>query len=183
MDLDGKPSASPTSALSSLSSISPGTTTNFASTSTAGKSTRRPMSREELYRLVEDLVTHGYGSQLYREVLEAVDEAALTCLQRMVNVAPGCVSIGGGEGGNGVGVGIGGCGGGGGVVMFVPTDAAASKHDALNPEAHTTSDAILAQIHAVCGSYYEYLRCVRSVFLHLDRRFVYLPGAGGNWKR
>ena len=166
MDLDGKPSASsPTSA-----------STTFTST-TAGKSTtRRPMSREELYRLVEDLVTHGYGPQLYRAVLEAVDDAANTCLWRMVDVAPGCVSMGGSDG----------SGRKGGVVLFVPTDAASAKHDhgaGADSASTTTSDAILSQIHSVCGSYYEYLRCVRSVFLHLDRRFVYLPGAGNNWKR
>ena len=168
MDLDGKPSASsPTSATSAPTSL--------------GKSTRRPMSREELYRLVEDLVTHGYGPQLYRAVLEAVDEAALTCLWRMVDVAPGCVSMGDGVSGGG-----GSSGSGNGGVLFVPTDAASAQHDhgaGADSASTTTSDAILNQIHAVCGSYYEYLRCVRSVFLHLDRRFVYLPGAGSNWKR
>ena len=141
---------------------------------------RRPMSREELYRLVEDLVTHNYGPQLYGAVLEAMDEAALTCLRRMVDVAPGCVEVDAGAGG----------GGGSGnnkAVLFVPDGAAASAADSSGIAGAdgnaTTSDAILAQIHAVCASYYEYLRCVRSVFLHLDRRFVFLPGGGGDWKR
>ena len=153
-----------------------------AATAAPGKQqhARRPMSREELYRLVEDLVTHKYGPQLYDAVLEAMDEAALTCLRRMVNVAPGCVEVDASAGG----------GGGSGnnkAVLFVPDGAAASAADSSGIAGAdgnaTTSDAILAQIHAVCASYYEYLRCVRSVFLHLDRRFVFLPGGGGDWKR
>ena len=139
------------------------------------KQRRRPMSREELYRLVEDLVTHNYGPQLYDAVLRAMDEAARTCLRRMVGVAPGCVEVET-------------------TVRFVPDGGAASSSTSggatdssgIGTDGNaTTSDAILAQIHSVCASYYEYLRCVRSVFLHLDRRFLYLPGgaSGGVWKR
>lgn len=157
---------------------------------------RRPVSREELYGLVEDLVTHNYGPQLYGAVLAAVDEAAGTCLRRMVGVAPGCVEVD-----------RGGATKAKRAVLFVPGGAAASSSATAGgaPAASTststatagiptgadgasatTSDAILAHIHAVCASYYEYLRCVRSVFLHLDRRFVYIPGGGaggGDWKR
>lgn len=159
-------------------------TASLASNTTADYTTkqqRRPMSREELYRLVEDLVTHNYGPQLYGAVLEAMDEAALTCLRRMVNVAPGCVEVDAGAGGGG------GASGNNKAVLFVPDGAAASAADPSGIAGAdgnaTASGAILAQIHAVCASYYEYLRCVRSVFLHLDRRFVFLPGVGGDWKR
>ena len=169
---------------------------------TAKPRRRRPMSREELYRLVEDLVTHNYGPRLYDQVLRAMDGAALTCLRRMVGVAPGCIEVNAsGDGGNGNGK----------AVLFVPDGGAASSatpgggttttasssagippgsagagagRTAGPAAAPASSEAILDQIHKVCASYYEYLRCVRSVFLHLDRRFVFLPGSqGGDWKR
>mmetsp|Transcript_24933 Transcript_24933/g.72123 ORF Transcript_24933/g.72123 Transcript_24933/m.72123 type:complete len:1025 (-) Transcript_24933:63-3137(-) len=176
MDLDDQPSTSTTT---TAAADAPTTTTS----GTQSHHRRRPMSREELYRLVEDLVTHNYGPQLYGAVVAAVDGAARTCLARMVGAAPGCVGMGSVGSGSG-------SGGGkkGGLVLFVPTGSATSTSaSSSNPTPNfaaeggstTTSDAILSQIHAVCGSYYEYLRCVRSVFLHLDRRFVYLPGGSG----
>ena len=159
--------------------VTPSLASNTNADSTTKQHARRPMSREELYRLVEDLVTHNYGPQLYEAVLEAMDDAAWTCLRRMVNVAPGCVEVDAGGGGGG--------GGNNKAVLFVPDGAAASAADSSGIAGAdgnaTASGAILAQIHAVCASYYEYLRCVRSVFLHLDRRFVFLPGGGGDWKR
>lgn len=154
---------------------------------------RRPMSREELYRLVEDLVTHNFGPKLYGEVVQAMDEAALTCLRRLVGVAPGCVEV---ESSVATSssmsplppsvmfnlVELRGASGGAGTSALTVGQSGSSSSASQNGSATAVSDAVLSNVDRVCASYYEYLRCVRSVFLHLDRRFVFVPGRE-DWKR
>jgi len=187
MDIDGAASTGPVPVES--------TAANPASPTTKK---RRPVSREELYRLVEDLVAHGHGPQLYGDVVRHVDGAARTCLGRLVGSAPGCVSIG--DGGcekeevvvfvrtaSGGSSGTAGAPSAGDAQTVTMDDGAAAPGAAPASASDADADAdsaVLSRVHAVVASYYEYLRCVRSVFLHLDRRFVYLPGAaGGDWKR
>jgi uncharacterized Zn-finger protein len=77
-------SQSPTSALSSPNSASGNATT--------APFRERPISREELYKSVEDLCVHKYGAKLYKEIVDAMDEAALESLARLCQ-ADGAVEL------------------------------------------------------------------------------------------
>jgi hypothetical protein len=54
-------------------------------------------SREELYGKVQDLCSHGYGPQLYRDILLVLNRASFACVKRLVSVSQG----GGGRAGGG----------------------------------------------------------------------------------
>ena len=136
----------------------------------------RPVSREELYRLVEDVVAHGHGPELYAAVVAHVGGAAKACLSRMEGRAPGCVRAGAGAGAGGGGDSDSGSGSGSGGTAFLLQADGDGQPDGTGSAAATAS--VLAAADAACSSYHEYLRCVRSVFLHLDRRFVWIPAGG-----
>ena len=48
---------------------------------------KRPISREELYRSVEDLCIHKFGAKLYQQVASAINDAASESLARLSTTA------------------------------------------------------------------------------------------------
>jgi hypothetical protein len=117
---------------------------------------RRRLSREELYTSVQDLIVHGYGKELYGEVVNIVDRAAGEVVMRLTgeglvksdDMVGYCPEI---------------------IVAILGTD---EKHQGL----HEKRLELLKQWHAVCRVSYaeEYLTFVRSIFLVLDRAFVFM---------
>lgn len=136
---------------------------------------RRPIGREELYRSVEDLVVHGHGPRLYSELLGAMDDAAGECLDRVLpNSAARATAAGGG--------------GGAAPPSSDRTGFVTDGRGVHRPPAGAVGedvppDRILTALRTTYESYVEYLTFVRSIFLHLDRAFVYVPddsvGGGG----
>jgi len=113
------------------------------------------MSREELYRSVEDLCVHGHSTKLYGDVCQVLENGALYCLQKLTNNesnstwAPGAVSMKDSRNTK--------------VSNVVFHQTFAPSHDSLR---------ILSSVREIYSDYLEYLTFVRSIFLYLDRSFV-----------
>lgn len=147
-------------------------------------------SREELFGKVQDLCTHGFGPRLYRELIVFMDQAALACvsrLQSMEAAAPAPVgsssSAGGSVNDNDTGNGH---------------HNSAPKYPTRNCAADSSGDRIyftsleeersgsgegsivLQNVWEMYSDYLQFLNCVRSIFLTLDRMFLYLPPGIGS---
>ena len=129
------------SSATSLSRNRPGSPTSVAPTGGI------PISREELYRSVEDLCVHGYSTRLYNDVCQVLETGALHCLLKLTDeksntCAPGAISLSG-------------------QVVF---------HQTFTPSNHSLR--ILNCAREIYSDFLEYLTFVRSIFLYLDRTFV-----------
>lgn len=137
--------------ISSATSIASSTTTRSGSptssllTSPGGASNneKRPISREELYKSVEDLCIHKFGPKLYQQVASAINDAAMESLSRLSTAAGAHVV----KEGNAI---I-------GFPSLPPPDLA---------------EAVLQNIQKIYREYIDYLFFVRSIFLYLDRSYV-----------
>lgn len=174
--------------------IPSGSPKSAAGLTTTSALNRRPISREELYRSVEDLCTHSYGPQLYHAVVQAMDDAAAECVRRLLSMGEsfGCHLVSleqlqqqqlhGAEN-----VLMEAFDDGATVVVFSKA-ALHSDEQGLNvatglsgmPSSSSRvaslvdgGGKVLSRIWAMYASFAEYLGCVRSIFLHLDRMFVY----------
>ncbi|KAL7554760.1 hypothetical protein ACHAWF_018287 [Thalassiosira exigua] len=138
----------------------------------------RLVGREELYRSVEDLVVHGFGTRLYRDVADVVDGAAGEAVRRLADPAGG--------GGDGAAALLDeGTGDVGYVASTLIHDLALKERGAGGGGGGGGGEnqrrrALLQRMRDVCRTAYaeEYLAFVRSVFLALDRAFVYLADRG-----
>lgn len=110
-----------------------------------------PISREELYRSVEDLCVHGYAHRLYEDVCKFLEEGAIFCLSALCsegNKTTLCTSING-------------------------NNAISFHHLGKDQIDQPKASYILEQVvRKVYYEYLEYLRFVRNIFLYLDRTFV-----------
>ena len=129
-------------------------------------------SMEELFGKVQDLCTHGFGPRLYMELIAFLDKAAFVCASRLQND----------------------------IDMSANANASASatapRYPTMNCTANTNMDMIyftsleeerpasegsmmLNNVWGMYSDYLQFLNCVRSIFLSLDRMFLYLPPGKG----
>jgi len=133
-------SGSPTSTSSLLTSSAGG----------AGTNEKRPISREELYKSVEDLCIHKFGPKLYQQVASAINDAAMESLSRLSTTA--------------------------GAHVVRDDSANSSTHSvvigfpSLPPP--NLAESVLQNIQKIYREYTDYLFFVRSIFLYLDRSYV-----------
>ena len=139
----------------------------FADYATYNDSIPTPMpSMEELFGKVQDLCTHGFGPKLYLELVAFLDHAAFACASRLQNDLEMSET--------------------GGAPVY-PT-----KNCALNAEKNalyftsldeekpaSEGSVILQNIWTMYADFLQFLNCVRSIFLSLDRMFLYLPPGRG----
>jgi hypothetical protein len=131
-----------------------------------GGDKRRFLSREELYTSVQDLIVHGYGKELYSEVVMILNRAAGEVVSRLTG--DGLVKKK--------------CGGDDTMVCYdsetiVAMLGGTDENNQGSSSSETTARLeVLKQWHAVCRVAYaeEYLTFVRSIFLVLDRAFVFM---------
>jgi len=147
----------------------------------------RLIGREELYRSVEDLCVHKFGIRLYYHVVSIMEEAAGEVVRRLAstttdnddegnNLNAMMDSTCGNVGYNAatliadLNLKDGGCAG------SVNDISTASNGGSGEDQSFATKRlALLQRMHTVCRTSYanEYLTFVRSIFLALDRAFVY----------
>ncbi|KAL9190122.1 hypothetical protein ACHAXT_007333 [Thalassiosira profunda] len=152
-----------------------------------GRSPGRLIGREELYRSVEDLCVHKFGVRLYSDLVSMMEGAAGEVVGRLCQPekegAPAAdddemLAVASPDGGVGYDAARlvaelhlkdGGC-------TYDPsgTQGSGAERAAGNPS--DRRHALLKRLHAVCRAAYaeEYLTFVRSIFLALDRAYVYL---------
>ena len=124
-----------------------------------GPDGERRLSREELYRSVQDLIVHGYGKGLYGEVIKILDEAAGEVIGRLEGDILMKKEVGVGYDADG---------------LIAVLDI--EEKDNSDMEVQEKRLKFLKQWHSVCRVSYaeEYLTFVRSIFLVLDRAFVFV---------
>jgi cullin-4 len=127
----------------------------------------RLMSREELYRSVQDLIVHGYGVELYGEVIRIVDEAAREIVRRLEGSERGVLLNKNDNGSSSVGY---------EAQIVMELLGLKEKEDNQYGLLQEQRLELLRQWHSVCRVSYaeEYLTFVRSIFLVLDRAFVFM---------
>ena len=120
-------------------------------------------SKEELYGKVQDLCSHNYGPKLYKELIHVLDQAAYTCLSRLLGTqtSPSSSSV-----------------------ILYPTRNC-SEDTSHGKQLYFTSmeedkdikegSMILEHVWGVYSTYIQFLNCVRTIFLSLDRMYLYLP--------
>jgi len=129
-------------------------------------------SMEELFGKVQDLCTHGFGPKLYMELISFLDKAALACASRLKND----MAFDGASGANTSGR-----------APTYPTmncivDEGAGKvyFTSLEEKLPASEGSLVLQnIWGMYSDYLQFLNCVRSIFLSLDRMFLYLPPGKG----
>ena len=134
------------------------------------------VSREELYKKVTDLCSHGFGPKLYIELVDLLDEAASVCMSRLIEGSddssnstiqystPNCYK----ENNH---------------VYFhslKEIQIEETVHDMKNLSGGNVvtseeDNIILGNIWNVYSDYVQYLNCVRLIFQSLDRMFLCLP--------
>ncbi|KAL7490110.1 hypothetical protein ACHAW6_015872 [Cyclotella cf. meneghiniana] len=133
-----------------------------------GGNAARRLSREELYRTVQDLIVHGYGKELYLAVVRIMNQAAGETVASLL--VDGTLARGSSDG---VGYDMEGLIAALGRNKNNGTDVDCDE----NKEGYREQQLqLLKQWHSVCRISYaeEYLTFVRSIFLVLDRAFVFL---------
>jgi len=164
-------------AVASLSTNTGASNSVNSSTNTGGAdSNERLIGREELYRSVEDLCVHKLGTKLYYDIVAIINDSAAEIIQRLT-ISDGSGSEGSGEGDltaiseNGI-------------VGYNSTQLINELNLKDGGTTSTTSNEssftnkryqLLQKLHAICRQSYaeEYITFVRSIFLALDRQFVY----------
>jgi len=148
----------------------------------ATKPAMATISKEELFGKVQDLCHHSFGPALYRELVKVLEDGAKVCVARLIsqhtsaektiayptphccederggvyfpssscNVSVGCSSVG--------------------------DDAANAVAAVASGSGGVLPDMVLLEnVWIIWNDYVQYLNCVRSVFLSLDRMFIYIP--------
>lgn len=110
----------------------------------------RRLSREELYRTVQDLIVHGYGKELYGEVIKIVNDAAGEVIERLDGKMTKNEA---------------------GYKMETIIAMLGREENNANTGLQEQRLDLLKKLHSVCRLSYaeEYLTFVRSIFLVLDR--------------
>ena len=118
-----------------------------------------PLSREELYRSVQDLIVHGYGKELYGEVVTIVNHAAGEVVKRLE-----CNMLIKEDGGVGY------------LADSVIKILGLEEKGYAEAGSQEQLLVLMKQWHLVCRLSFaeEYLTFMRSIFLVLDRAFVYM---------
>jgi len=106
-------------------------------------------SREELYRTIQDLCTHGHGIPLYQFLVQVLNHAACTIVQRHCYHPIHC---------------------------HPSLDNDDDRHS--SSLSSSSSSNFLHCMNQLWNEYTEYLACVRNIFQHLDNLFLYVPSTG-----
>jgi len=169
-------------AVASLSSGNSDGVNSSANTggTTDSSSNERLIGREELYRSVEDLCVHKLGTKLYFDIVTIINDSAAEIVQRLTIPSSGIGN--GSEGSREVSLtAI----SENGIVGYNSTqlinelnlkDGGTTTNSNSNESSFTNKRyQLLQKLHAICRQSYaeEYITFVRSIFLALDRQFVY----------
>ena len=124
-------------------------------------------SREELYQMVIDLCNHNYGPTLYPFVMDVIDKAAFTSLQRLTTTTTTNNSS---------------------ITCHLDNESSTSTTisvtslNGFDPTAMTTSNTssndktiFLSLVWNMWTEYMDYINCIQSIFLYLDRLYVFIP--------
>jgi len=118
------------------------------------------ISREELFGKVQDLCTHSYGPSLYLELINVLDKCALSCVSRLATRDSKCKN---------------------GICYQTPQCYSVQNQVGEKMIYFTTISEddvkirkiVLENIWTMWSDYVQFLNCVRSIFLSLDRMFIY----------
>ncbi len=124
-------------------------------------------SREELYQMVIDLCNHNYGPTLYPFVMNVIDKAAFASLQRLTTTTTTNNSS---------------------ITCHLDNESSISSTifvtslNGFDPTAMTNSSTssndkttFLSLVWNMWTEYMDYINCIQSIFLHLDRLYVFIP--------
>ena len=157
--ISGNRSASPTSVAPSSSMRDSTNAVVYSVIQSSNSPLRRnenesvPISKEELYRGVEDLCVHGYSNKLFNDVCKILENGAMYCLRKLTderssNRAMGAIEINE-------------------QVVFHNNLTTFSNDFRQSPI------RFLDCAQQVYSDYLDYLTFVRSIFLYLDRTYVF----------
>jgi len=143
---------------------------------TSEGSSERLIGREELYRSVEDLCVHKLGTKLYHDIVTIINDSAAEIIQRLSITSSGNGSEG--REGNLTAISE------NGIVGYNSTQLinelnlkdGGTTSNTSNESSYTNKRyQLLHNLHSICRQSYaeEYITFVRSIFLALDRQFVY----------
>jgi hypothetical protein len=128
-----------------------------------------PCSREELYGKVQDLCSHGYGPELYRDVVSVLNCASFACAKRLVQEQQEencCVDEACGliyfQKSTSMDV----------VVGYGHDDGPKYDKDDMAEGRMSGTVTVLEKIWSVYSDYVQFLNCVRNIFLSLDRMML-----------
>lgn len=137
------------------------------------------LSREELYGQVQDLCSHGYGPDLYRELIVVLDRASFLCVKRLVqpeqeHVVSQEMGVSNSETARISGLFLKNC-------HVEETSRRifltrlGNENGRCNENDRRDGNGDLENVWSVYSDYLKFLNCVRNIFLCLDRMFLYLP--------
>mmetsp|Transcript_14845 Transcript_14845/g.27907 ORF Transcript_14845/g.27907 Transcript_14845/m.27907 type:complete len:1056 (-) Transcript_14845:334-3501(-) len=108
-------------------------------------------SREELYGKVQDLCSHGYGPELYRDIVSLLNRASFACARRLVEEQPQEAEKN---------------------CYVDETCNLIYFKKSMSHEEMPVTVTLLEKIWSVFSDYVQFLNCLRNIFLSLDRMIL-----------